>query len=192
MYLNTYDMQIPVFESEQDAKNWIGKFSGVRLWHATRVIDPDNILVNGLMMPTKENLDERLLSWIKNMPWYTSEVDFIIHEHPLVRGEPLAVYCALDKNDLSLNGIDHYKKYGSEYWQGIFGVLASKGYGAGRSELLHYGQSCIIGVDIRWESLDSSELGYIVESIFENDVHNTGIAVFRDISPNEVSSIELC
>jgi len=192
MYLDSHAIEIPMFNSKLSAIDWVRQFSGVRLWHATRLLNSDDVLLGGLKVPTKESLDCSLLSWIRNKSWYTEKVDSIIFENSLERGESLAVYGVLDKNDLSLNGIDHYLKYGSEHWQGVMGVLSRNGYGVGCDELLNYGKPYIIGVDIPWETLCSIEYEYVVDAIFENEIHNTGIAVFRDILPNEISSIELC
>jgi hypothetical protein len=192
MFLNIENIEIPLFRVRQDAEIWINKHCGIRLWHATRVLDIDDVRARGLEVPVKEELDDRLLDFLKNKPWYTAQVEKIVRAQPLNRGEPPAVYTVLDKDDLHLNGVDHYKKYGSEYWQLILSVLSSNGYGVGREELCDFGRAYILGLDVRWEELDSCEKGYALDSIYENDIHNCSIALYRDVSAVAVSSIEIC
>ena len=192
MFLNLENIDIPFFEAREDLETWLLKYSGIRLWHATRAVDINDIRIEGLKVPVKHELDDRLLKILQSKPWYTDEVESIIRAQPLDRGESPAVYTVVDKNDLSLSGVDHYKKYGSEYWQFLLNVLFRKGYGVGREMLCELGCSYILGLDIKWKELCFHEKESLVDSIYENDIHNCSIALFQDVSAEAVSSIEKC
>lgn len=155
-------------------------------------MSPDVIKFYGLRLPVKESLDKKLLCFLKNKSWYSSEVKTIVYEQTLRRGEALAIYAVLDKNDLTLNGIDHYAKYGSEYWQATVNSLSHRGYGVGQNELSNYGQSYIVGIDIPWESLHPDDLRSMTESIFENDIYNTCLALYMNVLPIQIASVEQC
>ncbi|WBA09575.1 hypothetical protein [Salinivibrio kushneri] len=195
MYLDFSQIDIPEFPSKDDAMEWALSFTGIRMWHATRMLDSEKESLTriGLKLPNKTNLDAKLIDWIKcNKSWYTKEVDCVVKKQELNRGEPPAVYAVLLKSDLSFMGIDHYAEYGSEYWQYLMRVLSNSGYGVGREELIEYGSSYLVGLQVAWKSLDPAEVTYIVDAVFENDAHNSGIAIFRDVPASEIVVVEKC
>ena len=191
MFINIENIEVPFFNVREDAETWLKNFCGIRLWHATRVLDINEIYTKGLKIPVKRELDDRLLDFLKLKPWYTSKVDEIVYAHSVSSGEQPAIYTIIDKCDLHLKYFDHYLRYGSENWQFIMEVLAGKGYGVGRAELLNYGHAYILGLDLFWEDLDPCERDYVVNAVYEHDFHNCSIALFQAVSAASVSSIEI-